>query len=177
MYVKTYMQATRNEGSILAKGTVILDQILVIKNVYLMNGPNGAYLSFPRYKQTVGNSIEYYSLIELLSEKDAAEILHAVMLDVAYQNVSDKLPEIQVTEIKLYKKGSMLASANIEIGNIKINKIKILKGNKGLYIRMPQYENERKDTIYPCTRKLREKIKEKILVEYEKIRTGKQSDN
>lgn len=74
---------------------------------------------------------------------------------------------------KIAKEGSMKAVASITLDNeFAIHDIKIIEGEKGLFIAMPSRksaEGEYKDIVHPISSASREKLQTAILEAYEKV--------
>lgn len=74
---------------------------------------------------------------------------------------------------KMSKEGNMKAIVSITLdGEFVIHDIKIIEGDKGLFIAMPSRktpEGEYKDIAHPISHKTREMVQKAILDEYEKV--------
>lgn len=81
---------------------------------------------------------------------------------------------------KVVKEGSMKAVASITIDNaFAIHDIKIIEGEKGLFIAMPSRktaEGEYRDIVHPISREARELVQQTILEAYEKVLLSGESD-
>jgi len=81
---------------------------------------------------------------------------------------------MNITDIrirKINKEGKMKALASLTIDDVfVIHDIKVIEGEKGLFIAMPSKktaDGEYKDICHPITTQLREELREKILKAYE----------
>ena len=74
---------------------------------------------------------------------------------------------------KMSKEGNMKAVVSITLdGEFVIHDIKVIEGDKGLFIAMPSRktpEGEYKDIAHPISQKTREMVQKAILDEYEKV--------
>ncbi len=80
--------------------------------------------------------------------------------------------EITSVEVHLFTKGKLRGFATIVIDNsVAVHDIKVLDGDKGLYISMPSRltpAGEHKDIVHPISREVRAEFEKAILEEYEK---------
>ena len=83
---------------------------------------------------------------------------------------------MQITDVrirKVAKEGKMKAVVSITIDNeFVVHDIKVIEGEKGLFIAMPSRkmgEGDFRDIAHPLTSETRNKIKEAIFAEYEKV--------
>lgn len=161
---KRYIQARMNLANdsshpdLIGFGTVIIENCLVIKNVRLYEGKEGAFVSFPQRKTEQGYR-PYIKCEGMLLE----EIMAAMMLDLAYQEVrSLGIAEIS---IRMINKKGLLAIATVEFTmGLTIMDIKILEGMYGPMVILPEYQG--KDLVYPLGRKQRKALNEAILEKY-----------
>lgn len=74
---------------------------------------------------------------------------------------------------KMSKEGNMKAIVSITLeGEFVIHDIKIIEGDKGLFIAMPSRktpEGEFKDIAHPISHEMREQVQRAILEEYERV--------
>jgi len=83
---------------------------------------------------------------------------------------------MNITDVRVRmigKEGSMKAVASITLDNeFAIHDIKIIEGEKGLFIAMPSRktaEGEYRDIVHPISREARETVQKAILEAYEKV--------
>ena len=81
---------------------------------------------------------------------------------------------------KVAKEGSMKAVSSITLDNeFVIHDIKVIEGEKGLFIAMPSRktaEGEYKDIVHPISRPAREQVQQAILEAYENVLLSGESD-
>lgn len=178
--VKTNFRAETNENDTqYGYGTITIDECIVMRNVRVMKGKNGeAYLSFPSYKKEDGT----YQKKCFISDKEIYhEALSGAMRDIAAQTVMDG-PDDMYGEIKakvtvLQRETNLKALATVEVMGITICGIQVYESANGLFVNMPQSKSKREndepayqDTVYPTKKRLRDKITEVVLKEYQKSR-------
>ena len=80
---------------------------------------------------------------------------------------------VEKTKSKMTKEGNMKAVASITLDNeFAIHDIKIIEGEKGLFIAMPSRktpEGEYRDIAHPISHEVREVLQKAILEAYEKV--------
>ncbi len=82
---------------------------------------------------------------------------------------------LKITDVRVYpiksKKTSTKAFASITFDKaFVVTGIRVVKGEKGLFVSMPQVKNkdgEYKDTAFPLSKELREAINEAVIKAYE----------
>lgn len=86
------------------------------------------------------------------------------------------------TKINLYEKDSLkgFASLNIE-DKIIIKNLRIVEGNKGLFVAYPSTYNEKEnkyfEDVYPLSKEVRDNIQKIVLDEYEKVKNKSTDKN
>ena len=75
-----------------------------------------------------------------------------------------------------------LANANVDINGVfAVRGVKIIRGEKGPFVAMPQYRDSRgdyHDICFPCTKEARQQFNETVLNAYEQsLRQSQQQDN
>lgn len=88
----------------------------------------------------------------------------------------ERIEGMNITDVrirKMTKEGSMKAVASITIDNeLAIHDIKIIEGEKGLFIAMPSRktpEGEFRDIAHPISSQSREVLQKAVLDAYEKV--------
>lgn len=175
-YVKTNFKAETNEnGTQAGYGTITIDDSIVIRNVRLMQGEKGAYLSFPSYQKADGT---YQRKCFINNTEIYADALSQAIQDVALQNIMNSGKrygeiETRVTVID-NPEGNLKAMATVECLGVTIGDIQVWEGNRGLYVVMPQIKgknadtgmDEYRDVVYPTKKELREEISAAVLKQY-----------
>lgn len=146
-------EGKETENGLLGYGTIILENMLVLKNVRLYQGKRGVFLSFPKKKVPDGGYQAYMHCSRRLQK----EILEIALLDLTYQKIGLKIEEIRIKK----GKGDILAYATVVFPmGVSVSDIHIQENG----IQMPQYGQQ--DLCYLLGTENREKLKAEILKAY-----------
>jgi len=172
---------TYEKDTMKAFGTLTINDCIVIKNIRLVQGKNKKlFISMPRYKtmdqdgHEVWKDIAYAHTVEARKEIEEA-VVEAYKFELEkWLNTQET---IEVSGVKIVNKDNLKGLATIRVDGVTIKSIKILEGEKGLFVSMPQYKttdqdgNEVwKDIVYPTNKWQRETITSKVLKMYEQVR-------
>lgn len=174
--IRAEMHVLPENKNVLAVGNVTVANFLVIKNVRYMKGKDGnAFVSFPGEYGSEGWRSIVSALTPELKEKITEKVFEAVKDDLR-KGMGVYAEDVSVKVVPVTNDGQLRGIATLEMFGLKIGGIKILekKGQKGLYVSMPQYKLQGKngmewnDAVYPISAGARWQIGEWVLDAYEK---------
>ncbi len=174
--IRAEMHVLPENKNVLAVGNVTVANFLVIKNVRYMKGKDGnAFVSFPGEYGAEGWRSIVSALTPELREKITEKVFEAVKYDLG-KGMGVYAEDVSVKVVPVTNDGQLRGIATLEMFGLKIGGIKILekKGQKGLYVSMPQYKLQGKngmewnDAVYPISAGARWQIGEWVLDAYEK---------
>ena len=174
--IRAEMHVLPENNNVLAVGNVTVANFLVIKNVRYMKGKDGnAFVSFPGEYGSEGWRSIVSALTPELKEKITEKVFEAVKDDLR-KGMGVYAEDVSVKVVPVTNDGQLRGIATLEMFGLKIGGIKILekKGQKGLYVSMPQYKLQGKngmewnDAVYPISAGARWQIGEWVLDAYEK---------
>lgn len=174
--IRAEMHVLPENKNVLAVGNVTVANFLVIKNVRYMKGKDGnAFVSFPGEYGSEGWRSIVSALTPELKEKITEKVFEAVKDDLR-KGMGVYAEDVSVKVVPVTNDGQLRGIATLEMFGLKIGGIKILekKGQKGLYVSMPQYKLQGKngmewnDAVYPISAGARWQIGEWVLEAYEK---------
>ncbi len=174
--IRAEMHVLPENKNVLAVGNVMVANFLVIKNVRYMKGKDGnAFVSFPGEYGSEGWRSIVSALTPELKEKITEKVFEAVKDDLR-KGMGVYAEDVSVKVVPVTNDGQLRGIATLEMFGLKIGGIKILekKGQKGLYVSMPQYKLQGKngmewnDAVYPISAGARWQIGEWVLEAYEK---------
>ena len=157
--IRAEMHVLPENKNVLAVGNVTVANFLVIKNVRYMKGKDGnAFVSFPGEYGSEGWRSIVSALTPELKEKITEKVFEAVKDDLR-KGMGVYAEDVSVKVVPVTNDGQLRGIATLEMFGLKIGGIKILekKGQKGLYVSMPQYKLQGKngmewnDAVYPIS--------------------------
>ena len=176
-------------GSTKAFASVTVDDLVAIRGIRIIEGDKGLFVSMPQTKDN--KTGEYRDIAFPLIGDLRKEISKDIMAE--YDRVTVLPPEQRIygtperdvangknidtigITLQVYPlsepKGNTKAFASISINDsIGIRGIRIVEGDKGLFVAMPQSkdkENNYHDVAFPVSGDLRKKISQSIIQEYQ----------
>lgn len=143
-------------------------------------GEKEAFIAFPRRERN-GKWEDAVSL-----DKELKEEVKQKIWDKQYERWSNiYLPEVEVVSLTPVSyntppgiKAQICGYATVKLCGVTIQGISIKKGEKGLFVNMPQYKNgkgEYKDMAYPTSKDLREAISKEVIERYREAQKSLQN--
>lgn len=140
----TDMKINRNaeekydKGGLIASSTILVNNMFLINDVNLVSGKYGLCVLMPGIRKENGD-IQDYAFFTTKEEREKISVL--VMKE--YMNRISLLnePYTKGMEVNLFidERGKQKAYATVVIeGKIRINRIRVMEGEKGLYVSMPK---------------------------------------
>jgi len=179
--IQTEMHLAR-QGNVLAYGTVTIDNCIKFpvqlrKYKDEKSGEEKSFLSYPRrlvkgqWEDTVHPERE-------LHKKITASAGNAIKKELAKDMYLPEVDVVSVTPVTPKNiagaKAVICGLATVKISGLTIHGITIKQSEKGLFINMPQYQNDTgyKDIVYGTSKAIQQKMEEAILSVYkDKIKT------
>jgi len=144
-----------------------------------MQGKNEKlFISMPQYKTTDKEGKEIWRDIAYGHTDEARKEIEAAVVEAYKEELAKQLhmQGIEVSNITPVNKDSLKGLATIKIDEITVKNIRIVQGEKGLFVSMPQYKTTDKegreawkDIIYPTNKWQRNIVKDKVLEVYVKM--------
>ncbi len=74
---------------------------------------------------------------------------------------------IKVLRSRKYEKDSLLGFADVQIGDIVVHGVRLIKGRNKIFAQFPQrkYNNQYYDIVHPSSAELRQKVTDAIVAE------------
>jgi stage V sporulation protein G len=180
-----------SKSSTKAFASVAVDELIAIRGIRVVNGEKGLFVTMPQSQDK--ESGEYHDIAFPLNGNLRKKIAKAVLGE--YETTS-KLDPAQrgydspgngaangasVADIKVVvrvfpitgKQGSTKAFASLSVNDlIAIRGIRVVDGEKGLFVTMPQSQDKEKnyhDVAFPLSGDLRKEISRAVLDEYKSV--------
>lgn len=168
-----------NEEEILAYGTVTVDQCIrfgiQMRSYIDKDGGEKSFLSFPRREGKYG----WENVIRpdrQLRDDIMEAVGEAIKQEITKDVVLPEIESVEVTPILTMKKyqtakAYICGMATVKVCGLTIHGIAIKKSEKGVFINMPQYRNEKgyHDIVYGTSKAMQEKIQQAVLETYEQF--------
>lgn len=127
-----------DNGGIVARSTLLVNNMFLVNDVNLVSGKNGLCVLMPSIKRENGD-FQDFALFNSKEERDKVTVL--IMKE--YMNRISILnePYTKGMEVNLFidERGKQKAYATVVIeGKMRINRIRVMEGENGLYVSMPK---------------------------------------
>lgn len=127
-----------DNGGIVARSTLLVNNMFLVNDVNLVSGKNGLCVLMPSLKRENGD-FQDFALFNSKEERDKVTVL--IMKE--YMNRISILnePYTKGMEVNLFidERGKQKAYATVVIeGKMRINRIRVMEGENGLYVSMPK---------------------------------------
>jgi stage V sporulation protein G len=182
------------KGSTVAFASVAVDDLVAIRGIRVVDGEKGKFVTMPQSKsEKEDGKVEYHDIAHPING-DLRKDMSAAVLD-EYKRVAALSPEERGYEapdmsavnnkriedikldIRVYPlddpKGSTKAFASVAVDDVVIRGVRVVDGEKGLFVTMPQSKSEKEegkveyhDIAFPLNGDLRKEISKAILDEY-----------
>lgn len=173
--IKAEMHLLPDNDKVFAVGNVTIAGFITVKNVRVMKGKEGPYISMPgEYQNSVWRNTVYAASPEMQEKLKQAVFL--AFKEAVTQDIGVYKSDVNIKIVPLDNKGKLKGIATVEIFGIKVTNIKILEktGNTSgdLYVSMPQYRTMGKngeewhDVVYPTSHLARWNLTEWVLDAY-----------
>lgn len=165
------------KGGKIATASIVADDLFIIRNVNLMSGSNGWFVSMPSVK--VEDKYYDYAFINENDKKALTMMMGQKMMEqVGLQMKLNTEKDIRI-KMFLSEKGKQRAYATVILsGDISINRIRIMEGENGLFVSMPKVKTSKgySDIITPASKEAYSFITDALLKEYVKLSKAKIAD-
>ena len=182
------------KGSTVAFASVAVDDLVAIRGIRIVDGEKGLFVTMPQSKsEKEEGKVEYHDIAHPLNG-DLRKDMTAAVLD-EYKRVavlspeergyeapdmslanSKRLEDIKL-DIRVYPlddpKGNTKAFASVAIDDVAIRGVRVVDGEKGLFVTMPQSRSEKEqgvvdyhDIAFPLNGDVRKEISKIVLDEY-----------
>jgi|GEM_PF-1090601 len=152
----------------LAFATIEVNGYLLIKNVRIMDGENGAFVSYPSYKSEDGTYKDNFHFMDKEARKEIEiQLLKAYIKEQSIRYLEEQ--DIDVICTPITDQGATKGLATVTLDNsMVIHNIRVMEGKNGLFISYPQQKTTTGDYAEVITpaKHMRNKIEEKVLEEY-----------
>ena len=184
-------------GNTRAFASVTFDDLIAIRGIKIIEGKKGMFVSMPQAKDNKtgkyhdvafplsGNLRKEISSLILGEYKRVVELPPDKQVYANKEKNSISIDDVEEIKIKLQvypitePKGTIKAFASVSVNDsIGIRNIRVLDGEKGLFIAMPQTkdkENNYYDVAFPVCTGLRNKLNDLVIQEF--IQTDKSIDS
>lgn len=158
-------------GNQLAFGSLIIDEAIRIEQVRLMKREDDekAYLAWPAVKKE-----GKYENMCFIADRECYELcLEEAVKATAYSLTRQTLPQIS-TQVTMINQEPLLALATVKYGCINICNVRIMKGEKGMFVAFPAKKNKLNEYVevcHPISRDVRQSITETVLKDFQALQT------
>lgn len=138
------------------------------------SGKEMMFVSYPQRKDG-----DKYSGVVYPHDREVRNEIDRVVLDVTKEKLfAESVPDVNIDDVRItplnQKTDSVvqkLGIASVKMYGMTVNGIVIKEGRKGRFVQMPQYQTQGqyRDTVYGVTAAIQRKIKDRVLLEYDKI--------
>lgn len=138
------------------------------------SGKEMMFVSYPQRKDG-----DRYSGVVYPHDREVRNEIDRVVLDVTKEKLfAESVPDVNIDDVRItplnQKTDSVvqkLGIASVKMYGMTVNGIVIKEGRKGRFVQMPQYQTQGqyRDTVYGVTAAIQRKIKERVLLEYDRI--------
>lgn len=176
------------KGNTKAFANIAVDDLIVIRGIRVVDSEKGLFVTMPQSQDKKTN--EYHDIAFPLTA-DLRKGIVAAVLDEYDRTVnlppnkrSYDSPDISTAtdidfkdvklDVRVYPidepKGNVKAFASVSVNDIAIRGIRVIEGEKGTFVSMPQTQdkktNEYHDVAFPISGDLRKEINKAVLEEY-----------
>ena len=170
------------QDNIMAYGMVTVDRSLrfmvQLRKYTDKNGEEKMFLSYPRREQNgVWNDVvrPNQEMQKKIQETVAIAVQKEIKRDMHLPHV--EVIELMLSEIPPFSRTPICAVATVQISGLTITGITVKRGERGLFINMPQYrqpDKTYKDLVYAITKEVQNEISNTVIAAYKQ---AKEEDN
>lgn len=178
------IHAVHLDGPVIADASATYNGCFAIRELKLMRGDKGPYVSMPGYQSARGfvevctpNSPDVYEQLKaavLDAYRQKLTQMREQSLGVVQQEqeapVREQIPTTVTAKINTLRDGPTLADATVDIGGaFTVSGVRIVNSENGLFVSMPSYRTASgySDACFPCTSEFHEQVKNDVLNGYQ----------
>ena len=165
-----------NGTSVMAQCDVNYNNCITIKGIRLMKGEKGPFISMPRYK-TKEDGKEVWKDIVYLSTEEERNVLLEEIAEKYRSAAFDRLESGNDVNVRVTvlngREDNLRGLATVTVEGLVIRNVKVMDGEKGLFVSMPQYRTTDEDgreqwksLVYPHNKNMYERLTKQVLEEY-----------
>jgi len=184
------IQSLRMNGNTRGTASVNLNGQFAVRNISIVEGKNGLFVSMPSNKLESG---EYIDICFPCTKDAKAEFDSAVLSAFRHAQTqganeqrqapaTDLMPlkyDVKISSLSLGE-GARRGSASVNLNDqFAIRRVSIMEGSNGLFVSLPSFKGgngEYKDHCFPCTKESRVEFDKAVLDAYRQALTQNQEE-